>query len=69
MVGTFAEDLDAVLERVDATGFVEFFCGDGSGRVEEATIDPVLDFVQVDWDKCLAVTACREQKREEGVSM
>lgn len=57
MVGTFTENFDAIFERVYATGFVEFLGGDGSGWVKEAAVDPVLDLVEVDWDKGLAVTA------------
>ncbi len=47
---------------MDATGFVEFFGSDRAGGVEEAAIDPVLDFVKVDGDKGLAVTVVVKNK-------
>lgn len=52
---TLAEDLDAVLERVDAARLIELFGGDRARGVEEAAVDPVLDAVQVDGDVGLAV--------------
>lgn len=51
----FTEDLDAVLKRMDAACLVELFGSDGSRRVEQAAIDPVLNLVQVDSDKGLTV--------------
>lgn len=57
MRSTFAEDLDAVLERVNAACFVELLGGDRAGRIEKAAVDPVLDLVKVDGDICLTVTA------------
>lgn len=48
MLSALAEDFDAVFERVDAARLVELLDRDGTGGVEEAAVDPVLDLVEVE---------------------
>ena len=59
-----AEDLDAVLERVDAARFVQLLGSDGSRRVQKTAIDPVLDLVQVHRHVCLTMTTNAKTKRQ-----
>ena len=58
----FAEDLDAIFERVDATGLVKLLGSDRARRIQKPTVDPVLDLIKVDRHVCLAMTE-RERKR------
>lgn len=51
----FAEDLDTILEGMDASGLVELLCSDGLGRIQKTTVDPMLHFVEVERDKSLGM--------------
>lgn len=64
-----AEQFDAVLDAVYASGFEELLHGDGLGRINQPPVDPVLQAVEVEWGHLLVEAARRSSLERSALAL